>query len=142
MELTSAKALYVLARGVDYFGMALFIGGLFFLAVLWPRGGDISRARSVVVTGWVLGFLGTVSAIALHGAWMAGGSAGAMFDGELISRVLDLRFGRVWFAKSLLWVLAGVALADLLQRGERAATSLAWRVGAAAVCLGLIRTTG
>lgn len=142
MDLTSAKAFYVLARSVDYFGMTLFIGGLFFLAMLWPRGGDIRRARAVVLTGWVLGFVGTIATIGLQGAWVAGRPASAVLDWKLIGQVLDVHFGQVWFAKSLLWVLAGVVLAALLQQGERAARSLAWRVGALAVALGLIRTTG
>lgn len=142
VDLTATKTLYVIARGVDYFGMTLFVGGLFFLAVLWPQGGEIRRARGVVTTGWVLGFVGTVAAIGLQAAWVADAPPSAMFDPELIGRLLDVQFGRVWFAKSLLWVLAGVVLAGLLQGGQRAAQSLAWRVGAGVVSIGLIRTTG
>lgn len=142
MDLNSTKLLYVLSRGVDYFGMTLFVGGLFFLAVLWPRGGQFGRARSVVVTGWVLGFVGTIAAIGLHGAWMAGEGPGSVLDPTLVEGVLDVTFGRVWFAKALLWLLGGIVLADLLARGERAAGALPWRVGAGVVSLGLIRTTG
>lgn len=142
VDLTATKTLYVIARGVDYFGMTLFVGGLFFLAVLWPQGAEIRRARGVVTTGWVLGFAGTVAAIGLQAAWVADAAPSAMFDPELIGRLLDVQFGRVWFAKSLLWVLAGVVLAGVLQGGRRAAQSLAWRVGAGVVSVGLIRTTG
>lgn len=136
------KTWYVLARCVDYFGMTLFTGGLFFFAFLWPSGADQGRARKVVGLGWLLGLAGTVAGLGLQGAWAAGRPAVDLFDWDLLGQVLDTRFGRVWFAKTLLWLLAGVVLADLLQRGRIAAKSTAWRVGAGVVTLGLLRTTG
>ncbi|WP_328609341.1 CopD family protein [Amycolatopsis sp. NBC_00345] len=142
MDLTSAKALYVLARCVDYAGMALFIGGLFFLALLWPGGGEQRRARGVLVTGWILGLAGTIAGLGLQGVWVTQRSPADLFDPDLLGQVLTSQFGRIWFSKALLWVLGGVVLADLLQRGRRAATSTAWRVGAGAVSIGLLRTTG
>lgn len=136
------KTWYVLARCVDYFGMTLFAGGLFFLAFLWPSGADQSRARKVVVVGWLLGLVGTIAGLGLQGAWAAQRPATDLFDWDLLGQVLDTQFGRVWFAKALLWLLAGIVLADLLQRGRIAARSTAWRVGAGVVTLGLLRTTG
>jgi copper transport protein len=138
MNISWAHGAYVLARAVDYLGVTLFLGGLAFLALLWPAGGDARGARRVITTGWVLGLVGTVCAIGLEGVW----ASGRPLSWELINQVLDVRFGRVWFARALLWVLAGVVLADLLGRGERAARSVAWRVGAGAVGLGLLRTSG
>ena len=138
MTVTPARAAYVLARGFDYFGGALFLGGLAFLVLLWPEGAAARGARRVVTAGWVFGLLGTVAAIGLEGVWVTGGP----LNTDLLARVLDLDFGRVWFARALLWVLAGVVLVDLLRRGERAARSGAWRVGAGAVGLGLLRTNG
>jgi copper transport protein len=142
MDLSSVKAWYVLARCVDYFGMTLFAGGLFFLAVLWPAGGDERRARAVVVTGWCLGLAGTLAGIGLEGAWAAQRPAADFLDWDLLGQVLTVDFGRIWFAKALLWLLGGVVLAGLLQRGRAAATSAGWRVGAGVVVLGLLRTTG
>ncbi len=136
------KTWYVLARCVDYFGMTLFAGGLFFFAFLWPPGAEHSRARKVVGIGWLLGLAGTVAGLGLQGAWAAQRPAADLFDWDLLGQVLDTQFGRVWFAKALLWLLAGVVLADLLQRGRSAAKSTAWRVGAGVVTLGLLRTTG
>lgn len=136
------KTWYVLARCVDYFGMTLFAGGLFFFAFLWPSGAEQSRARKVVGIGWLLGLAGTVAGLGLQGAWAAQRPAVDLFDWDLLGQVLDSQFGRVWFAKALLWLLAGVVLADLLQRGRIAAKSTAWRVGAGVVTLGLLRTTG
>ena len=142
MTVTVERAAYVLARGLDYFGGALFLGGLAFLALLWPAGAKTPGARRVVATGWLFGLLGTVAAIGLEGVWVSDRPFGDAFSTDLLNQVLDLEFGRVWFARALLWVLAGVVLADLLRRGEQAARSTAWRVGAGAVGLGLLRTNG
>ncbi|WP_020672205.1 copper resistance D family protein [Amycolatopsis nigrescens] len=142
MDLTSAKAWYVLARCVDYAGMTFFVGGLFFLAVLWPAGGRHPGARRLLTAGWAAGLLGTVAAIGFYGAWSAQRPPGDAFDWDLLNQVLTVQFGRVWFVKALLWVLAAVVLTDLLQRGAAAARSTAWRVGAGAVSLGMVRTTG
>jgi copper transport protein len=136
------KTWYVLARCVDYFGMTLFAGGLFFLAFLWSSGAEQSRTRKVVGVGWLLGLVGTIAGLGLQGTWAAQRPATDLFDWDLLGQVLDTQFGRVWFAKALLWLLAGIVLADLLQRGRIAARSTAWRVGAGVVTLGLLRTTG
>jgi copper transport protein len=142
MNVTVERAAYVLARGADYVGGAFFLGGLAFLALLWPAGAHARGARRVVVTGWLMGLLGTVAAIGLDGVWVSGRPFGDVFSADLLNQVLDIEFGRVWFSRVLLWVLAGVVLADLLRRGEVAARSTAWRVGAGAVGLGLLRTNG
>ncbi|HVV13578.1 copper resistance D family protein [Amycolatopsis sp.] len=142
MDLTPTKTLYIVARAVDYFGMTLFLGGLFFLALLWKGGADQGRARKVVVVGWVLGFVGTIAAVGLEGAWIAQRPPSDFLDWDLISQVLDVHFGQIWFARTLLWLLGGVVLAQLLQRGRFAAGSPAWRTGLAVVGFGLLRTTG
>jgi copper transport protein len=142
MDVTPTKAVYILARAVDYFGMTLFVGGLLFLALLWPGGADYRRARGVLITGWVLGCAGTIAAIGLEGAWIAQRSPADFLDWTLISQVLAVHFGQIWFARALLWLLAGVVLAQVLQRGRFAVRSTAWRAGLGAVGFGLLRTTG
>ena len=138
----AAHSWYVLARVVDYLGGALFWGGLFFLAVLWPAGASERGARRVVVLGWVLGLAGTVAGLGLEGAWVLQRPPTDAFRFDVLSEAIGLDFGRVWVARALLWVLAGVVLVDLSRRGEAAARSWAWRVGAGAVGLGFLRTNG
>jgi putative copper export protein len=137
-----AKTAYVLARAADYLGTALFLGGCGFVAFLWPAGSRVLATRRLLVTGWLLGLLGTVAAIGLEGAWAGQLPPGKALDWSVISQVLSLDFGREWAAKALLWVLAGVVLADLLRRCEQAATSLPWRVGTGVIGLGLLRIIG
>ncbi|MEQ0559977.1 CopD family protein [Amycolatopsis sp. NEAU-NG30] len=136
------KAWYVVARSVDYAGLTLFAGGLLFVAVLWPGGAAHRGTRVLLVTGWVLGLLGTLAGLGLQAAWAAQRPPGDFLALDLLSQALDSQFGRIWFARALLWLLGGVVLAWLLQRDRAAATALPWRVGAGAVLIGLLRTTG
>ncbi|HJP73748.1 MAG TPA: CopD family protein [Pseudonocardiaceae bacterium] len=137
-----AKTVYVLARAADYLGTALFLGGCGFVAFLWPGGVRVVATRRLLITGWLLGLFGTVAAIGLEGAWAGQLPPSQAANLTVIQQVLQLDFGREWAAKALLWVLAGVVLADLLRRCESAATSLAWRVGAGAIAVGVLRIIG
>lgn len=139
---SDAKTAYVIARAFDYLGTALFLGGCSFVAFLWPAGAQVLATRRLLVTGWVLGLFGTVAAIGFEGAWAGGSSVSAGWQWSAVRQVLGLDFGREWTAKALLWVLAAVVLADLLRRGEAAATSLAWRISVGAIGIGLLRVIG
>lgn len=141
-DVSPAKSAYVVAKTVDYLGTALFVGGAFFVAALWPAGSTEWRTRRVLGVGWVLGLLGTLAVIATEGAWAGQLPPSDALRWSTVQQVLSVQFGHVWAVKALLWVLAGVVLADLLQRGATAARSLAWRVGAVAVGVGLLRATG
>jgi copper transport protein len=139
---SSTKTAYVIARDVDYVGTTLFYGALAFVAVLWPAGARVPATRRLLGIAWLAGLTGTVAAIGLEGAWAAGRPPGDAAHWSVIKQALQLDFGRQWATKALLWVLAGVVLADLLHRCEGAARSLPWRVGALAVGLGSIRVIG
>ncbi|HEX4702787.1 MAG TPA: CopD family protein [Pseudonocardiaceae bacterium] len=139
---SSAHTSYVVARAVDYLGTALFLGGCAFVAFLWPEGTRVRATRRLLTTGWLFGLLGTVAAIGLEGAWAGQAPTAAALRWGVVEQVLGLEFGRVWAARVLLWLLAGVVLADLLRRCETAARSSAWRIGVAAVGVGLLRLIG
>lgn len=139
---STARTAYVIARTADYMGTALFLGGCAFMAFLWPAGSRVRATRRLLVTGWVLGVTGTVAAIGLEGVWAGQLPLSRAWDWQVARQLLTLDFGREWSARALLWVLAAVVLADLLHRCEIAATSSAWRVGAAAVGIGLLRVVG
>ncbi|MGW6935235.1 copper resistance D family protein [Lentzea sp. NPDC054927] len=138
----AARSWFLFARSFDYLGTVLFIGGTAFIAWLWPDGADSARSRRLIAFGWVCGFAGTVAGLCLNAAWVAGRPPSAALDWSVLVPLFDAPFGRVWFARALLWLLALVVLADLTRRGARAARSLSWRVGAGAVALGVVRTNG
>ncbi|WP_328363379.1 copper resistance protein CopC/CopD [Streptomyces sp. NBC_00457] len=144
----------VAARWTGYLSLALFIGGLAFVALLWPRGADEPRARALLTLAWAGGLLSTVAAIGLQGAYSptlgfarAGGpppfgGLGDVLRPATYADVLTTEPGIALAARGLLWVLAAVVLSALLQGGAGTSRSPGWRVGALAVTLGLLRTTG
>jgi copper transport protein len=139
---SSTPSAYAVARAVEYGGTALLVGGLVFIALVWPAGADSRGARRVLVTGWAVGTLATVAALGLGGSWATGGSIGDAAKRSVLEAVLQTDFGREWAVLVLLQILMLVVLADLLRRGAAVARSLPWRVGALAVGLGLLRVYG
>lgn len=143
----------VAARWTGYLSLAVFVGGLAFVALLWPRGAEASRARALLTLAWVCGLLSTVAGIGLQGAYsprstsLARGTPpfGGLQDAlrpASYTEVLTTEPGVALAARRLLWVLAAVVLSALLQGGAATSRSPGWRVGALAVALGLLRTTG
>ncbi|MFD9219176.1 copper resistance protein CopC [Streptomyces sp. NPDC060064] len=130
------------ARWVEYLALVLFVGGLGFLTLLWPQGSEDRRARSVLTLAWLCGLVATMAGTGLQGAYAAMGSLGDALDAATYADALAGEAGLARAARALLWLLATVVLAAVLQGGERTARSPGWRVGAAVVCLGLLRTVG
>lgn len=139
---STTKTVYVCARDVEYLSGALLWGGLLFVSTLWPVGADVRRVRTMLTVAWFTGLVATASALVLEGAWIAQLGPSAALHGNVVKSVLKTDFGRQWAAKFLLWFLGVVVLADLLRRGQRAVTTLPWRVGAFAVGLGVLRIDG
>ncbi|WOT35206.1 copper resistance CopC/CopD family protein [Streptomyces coeruleorubidus] len=130
------------ARWAGYLALALFVGGLAFVVLLWPRGAQEPRSRALLVFAWTVGLLATVATIGLQGAY---GTLGGLRDALRPGTYADLLAtepGVVLAARALVWVLAAVVLGALLQGGARTSRSPGWRVGALAVTFGLLRTTG
>lgn len=132
----------VVARWAGYLSLALFIGGLAFVTLLWPRGAHEPRARALLGLAWTCGLLASVASIGLQGAYGALGGLHDALRAETYVDVLTTEPGVVLAARVLLWVLAAVVLSALLQGGPGTSRSPGWRVGALAVCLGLLRATG
>ncbi|WP_236655293.1 copper resistance CopC/CopD family protein [Streptacidiphilus carbonis] len=138
----TVKHLLTGARLIGYLALALFVGGLAFLALLWPQGSGDRRTRAVLAAAWFAGLTTTVATVGLQGAYAAMRPPGALFSARTYADVLATHLGVVLTARALLWLLAGVVLTALLQGGERAARSPGWRIGGTAVAFGLLRTTG
>lgn len=139
---TPVHIAWAAARWSGYLALALYVGGLAFVAMLWPQGSEDRRTRGILAATWACGLAATVAGAGLQGAYGALGSLGDALEVSTYQQLLDSEAGIVLACRALMWVLAAVVLAALLQGGERAARSPGWRVGAAVVCLGLLRTTG
>ncbi|WP_427168514.1 copper resistance CopC/CopD family protein [Streptomyces sp. C1-1] len=138
----AVRKVWVAVRWVDYLALALFVGGLGFLAMLWPQGSQDRRTRRILAVSWAAGLVATLAGAGLQGAYGALGGLGDALKVSTYTDLLTSEVGVVLACRALMWVLAAVVLAALMQGGERAARSPGWRVGAAAVSLGLLRTTG
>lgn len=122
------------SRMLGYLALAVFIGGLLFVSVLWPAGAHQRRAHAILVIAVLAGIVAAVNALVVV-LWRASGSL-------TLREALTEDFGRAGAATILLWLLAGVIVVALVQGGERVVTGLAWRVGALFAAAGLIRTAG
>jgi putative copper export protein len=117
---------------IGYLAMAVLLGGLFFVTALWPAGAEERRTRILLGGAAATGF-----AAALAGVRVAVRQVSPLPVREALAQ----HFGRVAVAESLMWLLTGVVVVAVLQHPGVVRTA-AWRVGAVAVAVGLIRTTG
>jgi len=138
----TVKQALVTTRILGFAATALFVGGLVFVSVIWPFGGNERRTRRLLTVSWALGLLTALAEIPLQAGYDALDHLSGIFDMSALKVLLGGRQGAVLAAGALLWIAAGVVLAMLLQRTERAAAAPGWRVGLAAVGFGLVRTTG
>ncbi|MDT0487712.1 copper resistance CopC/CopD family protein [Streptomyces doebereineriae] len=132
----------VAVRWAGYLALALFVGGLAFVALLWPGGTHEPRARALLGLAWTGGLLATVAAVGLQGAYTSFGGLRDALRPATYADILATEPGIVLAARGLMWVLAAVVLSALLQGGAATSRSPGWRVGALAVTFGLLRTTG
>lgn len=127
-------------RAIDYLALFALVGGGAFLAVVWPKGADVFRARFVLWCAWAAALLTTVLGIGLRAAQAdADPSLLDALDPTVFARELDSSFGRVWVAKALVLVLAIPLLRAMDLYGYRAVKSMWWRVGGAAVGVAALR---
>jgi copper transport protein len=138
----TVRRVWAAVRWTGYLALALYVGGLVFLALLWPQGAQDRRTRRILTLAWAGGIASSLVTPGLQGAYGAMGTLGDALHLATYRDLLGTEVGIVAACRVLMWILAAIVLAALLQGGERAARSPGWRVGALAVTLGLLRTTG
>jgi len=113
-------------RFLDYLSIALMLGGLAFLGVAWlpglaaaagaePAWQAASRAfarrfQIVLLGAILLGALASALGFLLQGASAAGVSLWASLKGPVLENTLHSRFGQVWGARAIDWMLLGALL--------------------------------
>lgn len=133
-DLRTADDLALAARALGYFAMAVLVGGLFFISVLWPAGAGERRTHQLLGTAVAVGILSALTALGVV-VWRAG-------ESMRLADVVAEDIGRADAAMVLLWLLAAVVVVAVVQGGEHVVRQLPWRFGAVVVGAGLIRTTG
>jgi copper transport protein len=113
-------------RGLNYLSLAVFLGGIGFLAFVWLPGltsaagtegrwslasrAFARRMRKLLMVATVLGAAASALGVPLQGATAAGVSAWAALKGSAIPNTLESRFGEVWGLRAADWCLLGVLL--------------------------------
>jgi copper transport protein len=121
-------------RALGYLAMAVLIGGLLFVSLLWPAGAGERRTHQLLGAATAVGLLASITAAGVV-VWRGG-------ENRSLADALGEDVGRACVAMVLLWLLAAVVVAAVVQGGESVVRQLPWRFGAAVVGAGLIRTTG
>ena len=113
-------------RGLNYLTLALMVGGLAFLFFAWIPGltavagseerwslasrAFASRLGRLFAVAIVLGVVVSVLGVLLQGASAAGVSLWSSLKSSIIENTLESRFGKVWGARAIDWVLLGAVL--------------------------------
>lgn len=127
------RPLELTSKIVGYLAMALLVGGLLFLALLWPEGAVTTRVRAVLGSTVVAGTLASIGAVAVV-LWRR--------SGQPVGDALATDYGRAGTSMVLIWLLAAVVVAAVLQLDRTAVRGIAWRISAVLVSAGLIRVAG
>lgn len=117
---------FATVRALDYASLALGLGGLAFLALVWlpaltatagaePGWEEASlalarRLRGLLLAAVALGVSASVLGILLQGASAAGVSLWASLKSPIVSDTLNSRFGAVWGTRAIVWVVLGAVL--------------------------------
>jgi copper transport protein len=113
-------------RGLDYLSIALMLGGLAFLLVAWlpalaaaatpeaewaAASQAFARAfQRLLLAAIAIGVLSSVLGFLLQGASAAGVSLWDSLNATILGDTLDSRFGLVWGARTIDWLLLGAVL--------------------------------
>ena len=131
------KIAFGVVRVLDYLSIALMLGGLAFLVLVWVPGvGAVSsrgsqwgaaerafarRMRLMLFAAIGLGFLASALGVLLQGATAAGVSLWASLKATVLENTLESRFGKVWSVRAIDWLIIGalvVIWAVLLRLAE------------------------
>ncbi len=115
---TVVGVVYAIDRVAIFATIALLLGGVVFLAVVFPRGRDSKPARIAVWTGWFGLAAATVAGIALEGVYAAALPLSKVFDPNVFGDVLETRYGRISLVRLGLLVLLVPLLRVLLPRRD------------------------
>lgn len=155
----ATKLAFGVVRALDYVSLALGIGGLVFLVWTWlpaltatatsastatSTAGDAEkwheaseafsqRLKLLFAVAILLGIAVGVLGILLQGASAAGVSLWASAKWSIVENTLESRFGKVWAARTLVWVVLGGVL--VVSRSRRCPARACISAAALGACL-------
>jgi putative copper export protein/methionine-rich copper-binding protein CopC len=128
------------ARGVLDASLATLVGGLAFVAAVWPQGARLTRTRQVLWVAALLAAFASFELAAFQHAAATGLSTLDAFSPWHQWEALQFRFGRIAAARIALLALSAVLTARLARGAARTTRSVAWCTATTVVALGLAET--
>jgi copper transport protein len=115
---TTVGVVYAVDRVALFAALALFIGGVVFMALVFPAGRESRRGRRLVWWGWAGCLVATLAGIALEGVYAAALPLSKVFETSLWSDVAGTRFGHVTLIRVALLLVAYPLVRMLLPRAK------------------------
>jgi copper transport protein len=108
--------IYGFVRWVVFAALALLVGTVGFVLLLWPASAASKRVRRLAWAGWSVLVGGTVASFLLEGPYGAGYGLGTLWRWRLIDDVLQTHFGHVLVVRLVLLALAVPVLVRVFRR--------------------------
>jgi copper transport protein len=135
----ATQVAFGLARGLTYLATALTLGGLAFLLAVWlpalrsasgageewAQASDafLATTRRLLLGAAVLGVASAAAGLVLQGATAGATSAWAALKPGVVANVLGTRFGAVWSARAVAFVVFAAAVGWLLRDARHAGSA-------------------
>ncbi len=114
-----------LFRLVSFGGLALLVGGVFFVVTCWRPGASDVRARRLIGSAWLASVVSAVVLFALQGPNVAGSSLAGVADPVLLGDTARTTFGILMLLRIALLCLALLLLTRLKSMSRRVTVLLA-----------------
>jgi len=115
--------LFWVTRLLGFAGLALLVGGTFFVLVCWPAGREDPRARRLLRAAWLTTVLGALVTLLLQGPNAVGSSLVTALDPALLADTVGTTFGVALLARLALLAVAGGVLAWLFRPSNGVSSS-------------------
>ena len=119
------------ARFLEFAGLFVLIGAVFFVLAVWPAGAGEPRARALIWGALALSVAAATGEFLLQGPYGAGLSVGHAFNSQVLSAVWHSRYGRLTVLRVAVLAIAGGVVVLLLRRRSRLVAAAAGAVGLA-----------
>jgi copper transport protein len=130
------------ARLVSFMALAVLVGGVAFVARLWPAGAALRRTRLLLWGSLTGALLSTTALLGLNGAAIQDRSALAAISPSALTAPTGSHIGQMLVARLGFLLLAVPVVMYLTIAPQRAIRSYGWLAGAATSGLGVVATHG
>ena len=101
---------FAVVRFLVFASLVLLVGAAAFCLLAWPEGLGLPGVRRLLWWAWGVAVGATVVSVGAQGAYVGALGLRDVVDLDVVSSVLDTRYGRLALGRVVLLVVAGVAL--------------------------------